>query len=201
MTTRSRIPDSRRQFVRTMRGQIDRLTKLSTDLLDLSRLDADAMSLRFEEVDLLALAGDVADEFAAAAANHGTSIELSPPERPNPLVQADRARTMQIMRILIDNALKHTPQGTEITIASTSTAMECRLSVTDAGSGIDPQSRERVFDRFFTADAVSGSGLGLAIARELARLMGGDVELELTRRRHTSFALVLPRTSSGLVTV
>lgn len=194
-------PESRRQFVRTMRGQVDRLTKLSTDLLDLSRLDADAMSLRFEEVDLLALAGDVGDEFAAAAANHGTSIELSPPERPNPLVQADRARTMQIMRILIDNALKHTPQGTEINIASSSTATECRLSVIDAGSGIDPQSRERVFDRFFTADAVSGSGLGLAIARELARLMGGDVELELTRRRRTSFALVLPRTSSGMVTV
>ena len=99
---------------------------------------------------------------------------------------------MQIMRILIDNALKHTPKGTEITIASSTSSKECRLTVTDAGPGIDPQSRERVFERFFTADAVSGSGLGLAIARELARLMGGDVVLEQTRRRRTCFALVLP---------
>ena len=189
-------PETRRQFIRTMRGQVDRLTKLSTDLLDLSRLDADAMSLRSEPIDLIALAGDIADEFAAAAANHGTAIEVKPADGPTPLVQADRARTMQIMRILIDNALKHTPAGTEITIASSTTSSECRLSVTDAGPGIDPRSRERVFERFFTADAVSGSGLGLAIARELARLMGGDVELEQTRRRRTCFALALPRASS-----
>jgi two-component system OmpR family sensor kinase len=189
-------PETRRHFVQTMRGQIDRLTKLSTDLLDLSRLDADAMSLSSERFDLLDLAHDVADEFAAAAANHGTVIDVEPAEGQQPLVQADRARTMQIMRILIDNALKHTPAGTEITIASSSSTSECRLSVTDAGPGIDPRSRERVFERFFTADAVSGSGLGLAIARELARLMGGDVELEQTRRRRTCFVMALPRASA-----
>lgn len=185
-------PETRRHFIKTMRGQIDRLTKLSTDLLDLSRLDADAMSLSSEHFDLRALARDVADEFAAAADNHGTHIEVTPANPPNPLVQADRGRTMQIMRILIDNALKHTPQGTEITITSSSDQDGCRLSVIDSGSGIEPRSRERVFERFYTADSVSGSGLGLAIARELARLMGGDVVLERTRRRRTCFALVLP---------
>jgi signal transduction histidine kinase len=61
----------------------------------------------------------------------------------------------------------------------------------DDGPGIEPRSRERVFERFYTADSVSGSGLGLAIGRELARLMGGDLELE-TRRRRTAFTLSLP---------
>jgi signal transduction histidine kinase len=63
--------------------------------------------------------------------------------------------------------------------------------VIDDGPGIEPRSRERVFERFYTADSVSGSGLGLAIGRELARLMGGDLELE-TRRRRTAFTLSLP---------
>ena len=99
---------------------------------------------------------------------------------------------MQIMRILIDNALKHTPRETEITITSSSSASEYRLSVIDSGPGIEARSRERVFERFFTADSVSGSGLGLAIARELARLMGGDVVLERARGRRTCFSLVLP---------
>lgn len=188
-------PESRREFIRTMRGQIDRLTKLSTDLLDLSRLDAEAMSLRSERVDLARLAEEVAGEFAAAADQHGTELSVMHEGAEEPLVQADRGRTAQIVRILIDNALKHTPPDTEIAISSSRAGDACRISVTDAGPGIEPRSREQVFERFYTADSVSGSGLGLAIARELARLMGGDVELE-TRRRRTTFTLTLPTSRS-----
>lgn len=191
-------PDAatRREFVRTMRGQVDRLTKLATDLLDLSRLDADAVKLRIETTDLAAVAREVAGEFAAAAERHRSEIRVLADQRKKPLVQADRARTGQILRILIDNALKHTAPGTEITITSSSSTSACRLAVSDDGPGIDPASRERVFERFFTADSVSGSGLGLAIARELAQLMGGDVELE-TRRRRTIFTLTLPATEGA----
>ena len=96
------------------------------------------------------------------------------------------------MRILIDNALKHTAPGTEIAISPSSSPTEARLTVSDDGPGIDPRSRERIFDRFYTADSVSGSGLGLAIARELARAMGGDVVLEPRRGRGASFSLILP---------
>jgi signal transduction histidine kinase len=190
-------PETRREFVRTMRGQIDRLTKLAADLLDLSRLDADAVELQLRPVDLAALAEEVAGEFAAAADRHGTDIAVVRPEGPEPLVQADRERSAQILRILIDNALKHTPPGTEITIATSCQQDQCRLSVVDDGPGIEPRSRGRVFERFYTADAVSGSGLGLAIGRELARLMGGDLELETTRRRRTAFTLTLPRAAGA----
>ena len=174
-----------------MRGQIERLTKLSTDLLDLSRLDADALSLQSEPIDLGGLAAEVAAEFAVAAEQHDSSVEVGAGSQ-EPLAQADRARAAQILRILIDNALKHTAPGTEIAITPASSPSEARLTVSDDGSGIDPRSRDRIFDRFYTADAVSGSGLGLAIARELARAMGGDVILEPRRGRGASFILKLP---------
>ncbi|HET6831424.1 MAG TPA: HAMP domain-containing sensor histidine kinase [Solirubrobacterales bacterium] len=183
--------EARREFVRTMRGQIERLTKLATDLLDLSRLDADALSLHSELVDLTGLAGEVAVEFAAAAERHDATVQVAPGAG-DPHAQADRARTAQILRILVDNALKHTAPGTEIAISPSSTAAEARVTVTDDGPGIDPRSRDRIFDRFYTADSVSGSGLGLAIARELARAMGGDVILDPRRGRGASFSLILP---------
>ncbi|MCL4288476.1 MAG: HAMP domain-containing histidine kinase, partial [Thermoleophilia bacterium] len=182
---------SRREFVRTMRGQIERLTKLSTDLLDLSRLDADALTLRDEPIDLTGLAGEVAMEFAAAAERHDATVKVVAGGG-EAHAQADRARAAQILRILVDNALKHTAPGTEIAISPASTATEARVTVSDDGPGIDPRSRDRIFDRFYTADSVSGSGLGLAIARELARAMGGDVILDPRRGRGASFSVILP---------
>lgn len=184
--------ESRREFVRTMRGQVDRLTKLSTDLLDLSRLDADAVSLTVADFSPGRLVSEVVAEFAVAAERHGTEIEIAPSADEGVLVRADRARAGQIMRILIDNAIKHTPPGTEITITTTASADTCRLAVADDGPGIDRLASDRVFERFYTADSVSGTGLGLAIGRELARLMGGELELD-ARRRQTVFTLSLPR--------
>jgi signal transduction histidine kinase len=184
--------EARREFVATMREQVERLTKLTADLLDLSKLDADALELSADRIDLIALAGDAAEEFAAVAARRGSVIELGEARGGKPLVQADLLRTMQIMRILIDNAVKHPPEGTTITITTENAADHCTVRVSDDGPGMPPEVRERVFERFFTADAVSGSGLGLAIARELAQLMGGDLVLE-SRRGRTSFALNLPR--------
>lgn len=184
---------SRREFVHTMRGQVDRLTKLTTDLLDLSRLDSGAVSLSVEDFDPEPMIAEVAAEFEVAAGRHESTIALVAADPQGALVHADRARTAQIMRILIDNALKHTAPGTEITIAVTSSQDRCRLSVADDGPGVGRTAGERVFERFHTADSASGTGLGLAIGRELARLMGGDIELE-TRRRRTVFTVILPRT-------
>ncbi len=193
--------ETRREFVRTMRGQIDRLTKLSTDLLDLSRLDADALSLQSEPVDLGEVAREVASEFAAAAEQHDSAVRVETGALGEPLVQADRTRTGQILRILIDNALKHTAPGTEIAITAADTSTPSpswtRITVTDDGPGIDTRARERIFERFYTADSVGGSGLGLAIARELARAMGGDVVLEPRRGRGAALSLVLPSAGSA----
>jgi two-component system, OmpR family, sensor kinase len=182
--------DTRREFLETMRGQVERLQKLAVDLLDLSRLDAGSLQLAPEEVDLGELARAVAAEFRPAVDRHGTELEMNLPEGPVEAV-CDRERTMQILRILLDNALRHTPEGTGVTVTAASQNGEAELVVADSGPGIDSAARQQLFERFYTADAARGSGLGLAIARELAERMDGRIDLD-ARPGRTAFTLALP---------
>jgi signal transduction histidine kinase len=182
-------PAARAEFVRTMREQIARLTKLTVDLLDLSKLDADAIEISRETVELAAVARRVAAEFGPAAERHDSPIELGAGAAT--AAGADPERVAQIMRILIDNALTHTPEGTKITVGAHIDNATASLVVADDGPGIEARSRERVFERFYTGDEVSGSGLGLAIARELALRMDGSLQLR-SRRGRTEFELRLP---------
>jgi signal transduction histidine kinase len=188
------VPEARAEFVRTMREQIARLTKLTADLLDLSKLDADAVDLRAEPVELATLAERVAAEFTPAAAEHRSSIEVRSSQPA--LALADPDRVAQIMRILIDNALTHTPAGTSIAVSAQTTNGSASVVVADDGPGVDPHARGRVFERFYTADKVRGSGLGLAIARELALRMAGQLDLSSHRGR-TEFTLRLPAEPGG----
>jgi two-component system, OmpR family, sensor kinase len=181
---------TRRQFLETMREQVERLQKLAVDLLDLSRLDAGSLQLAPEEVDLGELARDVALEFGPAVDRHRTELGIELPERPVAAF-CDRERTVQIMRILLDNALRHTPEGTNVTVWAGRNNGAAELAVADSGPGIDPAARPQLFERFYTADAARGSGLGLAIARELAERMDGRIELESETGR-TVFRLSLP---------
>ncbi len=181
-------PAARAEFVATMREQIDRLTKLTTDLLDLSKLDADALLVQVDRLDLRALAEGVAAEFGPAAESHSSRIDVSGTGPVEALGDPERVR--QIIRILIANALSHTPQKTRITVTAKLQQGEPTLTVADNGPGIDKAVAPRVFERFVTGDEVSGSGLGLAIARDLARLMGGSLELS-ARTGRTEFILRL----------
>jgi len=187
-------PDSasRAEFVATMRQQIARLTKLTTDLLDLSKLDADALLVRSEPIELGAVAAQVVGEFTPAMDQRPARLAL---KRDGEVVaSADPDRVAQIIRILIDNALSHTPETTRITVTTQLQQGEPTVTVRDDGPGIEPRDREQVFERFFTGDELGGSGLGLAIARELARLMSGEIELH-SRRGRTDFVLRLPVTA------
>ena len=189
-------PAVRAEFVRTMREQIARLTKLTADLLDLSKLDADVMEISADEVDLSSVARRVADEFGPAAEHHGSAVEIDGSDGATAMADADRVA--QIIRILLDNALTHTPEGTSISITAQRRDRTASLVVADNGPGIGPHDRNRVFDRFYTGDRVSGSGLGLAIARELAMRMKGELGVE-SRRGRTRFELRLPASVAGRV--
>jgi two-component system, OmpR family, sensor kinase len=179
----------RREFVKEMRGQIERLQKLTADLLDLSKLDADAMEISLERVDLKELAREIAGEFRPMARARSSKLEVR--GRGQAVAQADPGRVGQIIRILIDNALTHTPEGTKVTVTAVRGNRAVELIVGDDGKGIERRSLERVFDRFYTGDSVSGSGLGLAIANELASRMGGDLDV-VSQRGYTAFTLSLP---------
>lgn len=182
---------AREEFVREMRGQVERLTKLTGDLLDLSKLDADALELRAERVDLGRLAEQIVAEFGPAADRHGSSLEVRREDGDPALALADPDRVAQIIRILLDNALTHTPEGTAISVMTRRGDGTAELVVSDTGPGIDRRSSGRVFDRFYTGDSVSGSGLGLAIARELAMRMNGSLGVS-SRGGRTEFTLELP---------
>jgi two-component system OmpR family sensor kinase len=182
--------ETREEFLRLMREQVDRLQKLAVDLLDLSRLDAGSLELNPEEVDIGALATTVAAEFRPAVAQHRTELELRLPDG-EVAARCDRERVAQIMRILLDNALRHTPEGTTVTVSAEQQNGAAELTVADSGPGIEPAARSQLFERFYTADAARGSGLGLAIARELAERMDGRIEL-LSRPGRTVFRLALP---------
>jgi two-component system, OmpR family, sensor kinase len=181
--------ETRAAFLRQLREQVDRLGKLATDLLDLSRLEAGSLELRPEATDVGELAKTVAAEFTPALTAHESHLEL----RLGGGVQAvcDPERVAQIMRILIDNALSHTPVGTDVVVAASRRNGRARLAVTDYGAGIKRGALERVFEPFFTSDDAQGSGLGLAIAHELAERMAGDLSAESVPGR-TTFALELP---------
>jgi signal transduction histidine kinase len=182
--------ETRREFLETMSEQVARLQKLSVDLLDLSRLDAGSLQLQTEPVDLSELARSVVHEFTPAFAGHETKLECELPPG-GPLARCDRERVAQIMRILLDNALRHTPEGTHVTVSAERRNGAAGLTVADTGPGMSHSAQDKVFDRFYTGDATRGAGLGLAIARELAERMEGNLELR-SRPGATSFTLELP---------
>ncbi len=183
-------PAARAEFVRTMREQVGRLTKLTTDLLDLSRLDAGELKVSPGPVDLGEIAREAAREFGPAADRRGSRLQVRTAEE-RALALADPDRTRQIIRILLDNALTHTPEGTKVTVTTYNEKDRAALTVSDEGPGIPKRVQQRMFERFFTGDSVSGSGLGLAIGRELAQRMGGRIAVT-SSKGFTAFTLDLP---------
>ncbi len=183
--------ETRRGFIETMQGQVRRLAKLSTDLLDLSRVDAGQLNVVREPVDLGSvvhmLAGEI--EHLASSSGHELATEIDG----DVWCLGDDARILQIGRALATNAITHTPAGTKMTLRARRNRNRSQLVVEDDGPGIPSSQRDAVFGRFYRVEGgmASGSGLGLAIARELARLMGGDVTLE-SEAKPTVFVVDLP---------
>jgi two-component system, OmpR family, sensor kinase len=183
--------ETRRQFLDQLRGQVDRMRKLATELLDLSRLEAGALELRPEPTDVGQLAREVAAEFTPAAHRHESAVQLELADEPIEL-DCDPERVAQVLRILLDNALVHTPAGTGVRVSAARRNGHVRLEVSDRGLGIKRQNMPHIFEPFFTSnEEVQGAGLGLAIARELAERMQGRLTVR-SAPGATTFSLVLP---------
>jgi signal transduction histidine kinase len=188
--------ETRQEFLSTMREQVDRLAKLATELLDLSRADAGQLEVDRERVDLGAVADAVLGEFAALARADERPVELVAGDG-GPVI-GDEQRILQIARVLLENALVHTPPGTAVRVRTG----EGSLAVEDEGIGIPREHLPHVFERFYRVNGrlASGSGLGLAIAQELARAMDGSLDVESEPGR-TVFTLRLPVGTHEVISV
>jgi signal transduction histidine kinase len=188
------VADAQEQ-VAGAQSQLRRLSRLATELLDLSRLDA-AVPLRSEPVELGELSRAVAAEFELVARERGVGIVIEPP--PGPCWAAgDPGAVARVVRILLDNALRFSPPGESVVVTPSYHGDRATVEVSDRGPGVAPEDRERIFERFHRGSptsATSGFGLGLAIGRELAQRMDGSLELHPATpgERGARFSLRLP---------
>jgi len=183
-----------------MQGQLERFETLLTDLLEISRYDANAATLDAEPVDVCTIVLQSADIAQQMAERRGTKIEFRVPAEPC-IAEIDRRRVERILRNLLLNAVEHgEDKDTVVTVAADSAAVA--VSVRDFGVGLRPGEEQLVFDRFWRADPArartsGGTGLGLAIALEDALLHGGWLEAWGEPKQGSVFRLTLPRTVGG----
>jgi two-component system sensor histidine kinase MtrB len=181
--------------------QITRFDQLLTDLLEVSRFDAAVATLASEPIDLAALLRETIDEFDLRS----TRVEVRLiPMSASTVIAGDARRVKRIMRNLLSNALDH-GEGKEILVTIERKESSVDLGFRDFGVGLEPEQFERVFERFWRADASrsrerGGTGLGLAIAREDAKLHGGSIRVFGERGRGALFQVTLPIASGQPIT-
>ncbi|MHB8689883.1 MAG: HAMP domain-containing sensor histidine kinase [Solirubrobacteraceae bacterium] len=181
-----------RSLVGSARAQARRLSRLAADLLDLSRIDAE-VALRSEPIELAELSRAVLAEFDLGTRARGITTGLEESDGPV-WALGDPGSVARILRILLDNAVRITPPGTEVTVALSRRPVP-KMSVRDHGPGVEESERELIFERFHRGRATGGDagfGLGLAIGRELAARMGGSLVLEPSDGDGAQFTLTLP---------
>ncbi|MDN0197321.1 HAMP domain-containing sensor histidine kinase [Streptomyces sp. S.PNR 29] len=188
-------PEERDRHLARLRAEAARMGALLDDLLLLARLDAAEVEapLRPEDADLVGLVQQAADAFRAARPDHPLTVTAGPEAVK---LRLDPQRIRQVLDNLLTNAAVHTPPGTHVAMTVHVTSGTAQVRVADAGPGVPPADRERVFDRFYRVDKArsrdrGGSGLGLSVANDLVRAHGGRIDLA-SEPGATVFTVTLP---------
>ncbi len=188
---------TRREFLDSSIAQIGRLEWLSTNLLDLSRIDAGIYPLDMRAGDLRDPIQAVVQAMSESAVQRGVTLDSVVPAEP---VEArfDRERVVQLMTNLIGNAVKFTPRGGAVSVRLELEADGATIIVSDTGHGIPSEELPHIFERFYrgtnTGEArASGSGLGLAIVRSIVDMHDGRIDLASEVGKGTEFRITLPR--------
>jgi two-component system sensor histidine kinase CiaH len=179
-----------------VRGEIVRMERLAQDLLTLARSDTGGLELMTAPLDVADIASEVVRRTTPLAQSKGVQLTLRA-ESPGSTVDADPDRLQQVLLILIDNAIKHTPPGGDVTVRVQRHGQSSQVIVADTGSGIAPEHLPRIFDRFYRADRArsrdgGGTGLGLAIAKMLVEAHSGQLQLSSTLGVGTQVTVSLP---------
>jgi len=198
------VTEEGRPLVADIVAETDRLSRLVGDLLQLASADATGLAIDRRPVDLAAVAADTVRQAQALAAEHRVELRVAPTvgDGRRTVVAGDDDRLTQLVLILINNALDHSPAGTTVQVAVRRADRRVELTVSDQGPGIPAAERSRVFEPFtrlpgVQRDRAGGSGLGLAIARRIAVAHDGTIAVDDAPGGGARFVVSLPATAEG----
>jgi len=189
-----------KQVVEDVRDEVKKMTKLVGDLLTVARTDGKANQIKPVRMDLVAAAQQTVRIMRPFAEKKDIVIDEVLPKRVE--INADEQKIRQLILILVDNAVKYTPERGHISVCVQEEKGGVQISVADTGIGIAPDHQERIFDRFYRVDKarsrrMGGNGLGLAIAREIAEAHGGTISVESEMGKGTTFRVHLKVLAKG----
>jgi len=192
------LSETQRKFLVGVQRNTARLTDLVSDLLDISRLEAEGSVTGEEEVDVARIVADACGEYERVAGERNVGITcLACPGPPMPTVRGDSARILQVVANLLSNAVKYSPGGETVTLDCVDRDGEIVVTVADQGPGIPPEAQGRLFQRFYRVDnsttrQVGGTGLGLAIAKAIVEQHGGRIWVQSEPGQGSVFGFALP---------
>ena len=195
--TAGEINANQNEFLSLAKDNVERLTRLINNLLDLSKIEAGKMELKKAKTDLKALLRNAVTAFTGWFNEKGITARLDVPNTPLDL-EIDVDKITQVMNNLLSNALKFTPAKGEIRIALNAAAGPIEVSVTDTGIGIAPKDMQRIFNKFEQASAnhpigANGTGLGLPLAKQIVEKHGGSMRVTSEIGKGSTFTFTLPR--------
>jgi len=180
--------DDMREQLKSSLEEVDKLTVLSRTLLQLSKLDH--ASLELETIDLGIVANDVVQRYDKNA----NRITITTPTKSIKL-KANRSSVEELFTILVDNALKYSPEKSPIIVKLSRTGKHASFEITNGGKGIAIEDLPHIFDRFYRADAsrtTHGTGLGLSLAKKIVEMLGGELSVSSAADQDTTFRVLLP---------
>jgi PAS domain S-box-containing protein len=185
--------EDRRTFLRYIASESERLTEIVDQLLNVARLDTGDLQVELGRIDVGSVVSEVVE---TVDAGNGHRFEIDLPDEPL-AAEADPDKVRQVFSILVENALRYSPQGGTVTVGARRNADRVEVRVIDEGTGIPASEREWIFRKFYRAesaarDGAAGTGLGLFIAKELVNAMGGRIWVDSTEGEGSSFAFELP---------
>jgi signal transduction histidine kinase len=208
------IDESRKDFIKTITSNVDRMSKMVNDLLDISRIETGRLKLEMEEVSIANIVDETLDSLRSDIEEKELELKLSVPED-LPVVWGDRTRLVQVLINLVSNAYKYTIEGS-VHIEAEAVELPTpyngdlgnfvRCSVRDTGIGISPENQERLFKSQFVrfenaVDVAPGHGLGLWLVNRLTQMQGGELTFESELGKGSTFAFTVPVAGDQVLSV
>lgn len=189
--------DDTEQVLELLRGvdhEVDRLSQLVEEMLELSRIESGAVPFRFEPTSAVELCAEAVARLSLQAERQGVALHWTAAGSMRPL-RADRERLLRALINLVHNAIKFTPPGGTVTVYAHNCGDRAALGVRDTGIGIPPEDLSRIFERFYKVDRARsshGTGLGLAIVKHTVQVHQGTIEVQSTPGQGSDFRMLLP---------